>query len=320
MIVGIDYIKLKNIFRRDGGVNKLFTKSTVALAVLVVIWGISWPIYKLSIVYAPPLLFSGMRALLGGCLISLLIVKLRDRLQWRQHWRKYCISALFNTVLFFGLHTIGLHYLPGGLFSVLVYFQPVLLGLFAWIWLGESMTSIKITGLLIGFIGIMVVSMEHLTAQLSIIGVMLGVLTAFFWAIGVVYVKKVSEEIDAYWMVAMQFTIGGVVLLVLGSMTENWSAIEWHPMYLFGLGFGATTGIPVAYIIYYSLIRAGEASKVAVFTFLVPVISVFISTVFVGEPMTHTLWIGLVLVVLSICFVNYRRKEPVILMEIKNKE
>lgn len=300
--------------------NKLFTKSTFALVVLVAIWGVSWPIYKLSIVYAPPLLFSGMRALLGGSLITLLMFKLRDRLQWHQHWRKYSISALFNTVLFFGLHTIGLHYLPGGLFSVLVYFQPVLLGLFAWMWLGETMTPIKVTGLLIGFIGIIVVSAEHFTAQLSILGVVLGVLTAFFWALGVVYVKKVSEEVDAYWMVAMQFTIGGVVLLVLGSVTESWSAIEWESMYLFGLGFGATMGIPVAYIIYYSLIRAGEASKVAVFTFLVPVISVFISTVFVGEAMTHTLWVGLLLVVLSICFVNYRKKELVILLHTKNEE
>lgn len=300
--------------------NKLFTKSTFALIVLVVIWGVSWPIYKLSIVYAPPLLFSGMRALLGGSLIILLMFKLRDRLQWRQHWRKYSISALFNTILFFGLHTIGLHYLPGGLFSVLVYFQPVLLGLFAWMWLGETMTPIKVTGLLIGFIGIIVVSAEHFTAQLSILGVVLAVLTAFFWAIGVVYVKKVSEEVDAYWMVAMQFTIGGVVLLVLGSVTESWSSIKWESMYLFGLGFGATMGIPVAYIIYYSLIRAGEASKVAVFTFLVPVISVFISTVFVGEPMTHTLWVGLLLVVLSICFVNYRKNEPVILLHTENEE
>ncbi|PIC79281.1 EamA family transporter [Sporosarcina sp. P18a] len=299
--------------------NKLFTKSSLALVILVGIWGVSWPIYKLSIVYAPPLVFSGMRALLGGCLIALLIIKLRDRLQWCQHWRKYCISALFNTVLFFGLHTIGLHYLPGGLFSVLVYFQPVLLGLFAWMWLGESMTAIKVTGLLIGFIGIVVVSVEHFSNQISLLGVILGVLTAFFWAIGVAYVKKVSEEIDAYWMVAMQFTIGGVVLLIVSAATESWSAIEWHPMYIFGLGFGATMGIPVAYIIYYSLIRAGEASKVAVFTFLVPVISVLISTVFVREPMTHTLWVGLLLVVVSICFVNYRKKVPVTLMDISNK-
>lgn len=232
---------------------------------------------------------------------------------WRQHWWKYCISALFNTVLFFGLHTIGLGYLPGGLFSVLVYFQPVLLGVFAWMWLGEQMTPVKLAGLIVGFIGIVVVGLDGLTTHVSVIGVLLGLLTAFFWALGVVYVKKVSHEIDAYWMVAMQFAIGGIVLLTAGSLTENWSAIEWNGLYVFGLGFGGTMGIPVAYVIYYSLVNAGEASKVGVYTFLVPVISVFISTIFLNEPVTYKLLIGLVLVGISIYFVNRRAEKPVIL-------
>ncbi|MDV6378685.1 DMT family transporter [Sporosarcina sp. GW1-11] len=292
------------------GLNK---KTTAALLLLVSIWGISWPIYKVSAAYAPPLLFGGMRALFGGCLVVLVMLRFRSELKWRQHWRKYCISALFNTVLFFGLHTLGFNYLPGGLLSVLVYFQPVLLGVFAWIWLGERMTVLNVFGLFLGFIGISIVSVDGLTSHLSGIGVLLGLLTAFFWAIGVIYVKKVSEEVNAFWMVAMQFTIGGAVLLLLGSLTESWSAIEWNGMFLFGVGFGSTVGIPVAYIIYYKLLQAGVASKVGVFTFLVPIISVFVSTIVVGETITFKLIAGLVLVVLSIYFVNYRKKQPAIL-------
>ncbi|WP_153733423.1 DMT family transporter [Sporosarcina obsidiansis] len=288
--------------------NKLLTKSNAALLFLVLLWGVSWPIYKASVVYAPPLLFAGMRAALGGCLVALLILPMRRKLKWRKNWRKYCISALFNTILFFGLHTVGLNHLPGGLFSVLVYFQPVLLGLFAWVWLDENMSWIKVVGLITGFIGIIIVSIDGLTTHISVIGVVLGVLTAVFWAFGVIYVKKVSHEVDAYWMVAMQFTIGGMALLAVGSLTESWSAIEWNSMYLFGLGFGGTMGIPIAYIIYYRLINAGEASKVGVFTFLVPVISVFISTVFLREPITHKLIAGLLLVVVSIYFVNYQKR------------
>lgn len=238
---------------------------------------------------------------------------MRKELKWQENWWKYCVSALLNTVLFFGLHTIGLHYLPGGLFSVLVYFQPVLLGLFAWIWLGEQMTFVKMIGFVIGFIGILMVGLDGLTTHISLVGVVLGLMTALFWALGVVFVKKVSGTVDAYWMVAMQFAIGGLVLLLVGSMTESWTAIEWSGMYVFGLGFGATMGIPVAYVIYYSLVNAGEAGKIGVFTFLVPVISVFISTIFVGEPITGKLVSGLILVAVSICFVNYRRKKTVIL-------
>jgi drug/metabolite transporter (DMT)-like permease len=290
----------------------VFTKSTVALLSLVMIWGISWPIYKVTVEYTPPILFAGLRAILGGLILAVIIVKIRDKINWRKNWSKYCISAFFNTFLFFGLHTVGLVYLPGGLFSVLVYFQPVLLGLFAWVWLGENMTPIKMFGLVIGFFGIVVVSVDGLIVHISVIGVVLGLLTAFAWAVGVIYVKKVSVEVNALWMVAMQFTIGGAVLLIAGTFLESWSAIQWNGIYLFGVGFGATFGIPVAYVIYYHLLNSGEASKVGSFTFLVPVIAVYVGTVFLDEPVTFTLIAGLLLVVISIWLVNFKGKREVI--------
>lgn len=283
---------------------RLFTKTNGGLLLLVCIWGISWPIYKLSVPYSPPLIFAGLRALFGGLLLAITLYKIRNKINWRTNWPKYCISALFNTVLFFGFHTVGLMYLPGGLFSVLVYFQPVLLGLFAWLWLGENMTVLKLIGLLIGFIGIIIVSIDGLIVHISVIGVVLGLVTAFVWALGVVYIKKVGDDVDAYWMVALQFIIGGFVLLISGTVFESWTAIHWNGIFLFGLGFGVTMGIPVAYVIYYTLVRAGEASKVGSFTFLVPIISVFVGVLFLDEPATFTLIVGLLLVVLSIYMVN----------------
>ncbi|MBU8880879.1 DMT family transporter [Bacillus sp. FJAT-29790] len=287
---------------------KFFTKSNVALLLLIIIWGVSWPIYKLAVPYTPPLLFAGMRALIGGLLLAAFLFNMRSKINWREKWPKYCISALLNSVLFFGLQTFGLIYLPGGLLSVLVYFQPVLLGLFAWIWLGEKMSPIKIMGLLIGFLGIVVVSVDGLTIHISAIGVILGLLTALSWALGVTYVKLVSSEVDAFWMVALQSIIGGVILTATGTIFESWTDIVWNDAYLFGLGYGAIFGTALAFVIYYKLVNAGEASKIASFTFLVPIISVFTGTVFLGESATYTLIIGLLLVVISIYFVNYPKK------------
>ncbi len=292
----------------DVQLGKFFTKSTLLLFCLICMWGVSWPIYKQAVPYTPPLLFAGLRALIGGLLLLAVLLKTRSEIRWRENWAKYCISAFFNVILFFGLQTFGLIYLPGGLFSVLVYFQPVLLGLFAWMWLGELMTPLKITGLIIGFAGIIIVSVDGLTVHISAIGVILGLLTALGWAFGVIYVKKVSREVNAYWMVGMQFTIGGAFLVGTGTIFESWAAIEWNGILIFGILFGATIGIPVAYSIYYSLVNAGEASKVGSFTFLVPIISVLIGTIFLDEPMTYMLFVGLLLVGISIYFVNYRGK------------
>lgn len=286
----------------------MFKKSTVALIALILIWGASWPINKLAVPYSPPLLYAGQRALLGGILLTVIIWKTRGKINWRENWRKYCIGAFFNTILFFGLQTAGLLYLPSGLFSVLVYFQPILLGLFAWLLLGESLSPVKIFGLFLGFVGVAVVSVDGLTVHVSVIGVTLGLLTAVSWAFGVIYVKKISKEVDAYWMVALQCILGGAFLLGTGSVFESWSAIEWNWHYLSGLSFGATIGIPLAYILYYSLVNAGEASKVGSYTFLIPIVAVLLGVVFLGETVTYTLVIGMLLVAISIYFVNFQYK------------
>ena len=283
-------------------------KTTIAIASLVFIWGISWAIYKMALAYTPPILFAGMRSLIGGVLLALCLLPTWKKINWRENWLKYCISAVLNTLFFYGIQTVGLVYLPGGLFSVLVYFQPILIGFFAWMWLGERMTWIKITGLILGFFGIVSVSADGFTGQVSAIGVVLGLLTALTWALGVIYVKKESAKVDSLWMVAMQSLLGGAVLTVMGAGLENWSDIVWNTQYLIGLGYGSTFGVPIAIAIYFSLVNAGEASKVAAFTFLVPLIAVITGTIFMDEPITYTLLAGLLLIVVSIYLVNYQGK------------
>jgi len=289
-------------------VGRFSIKTTIAIASLVFIWGISWAIYKMALAYTPPILFAGMRSLIGGVLLALCLLPTWKKINWRENWPKYCISAVLNTLFFYGIQTVGLVYLPGGLFSVLVYFQPILIGFFAWMWLGERMTWIKITGLILGFFGIVSVSADGFTGQVSAIGVVLGLLTALTWALGVIYVKKESAKVDSLWMVAMQSLLGGAVLTVMGAGLENWSDIVWNSQYLIGLGYGSTFGVPIAIAIYFSLVNAGEASKVAAFTFLVPLIAVITGTIFMDEPITYTLLAGLLLIVVSIYLVNYQGK------------
>lgn len=288
---------------------KVVPKTALSIACLVLIWGLSWSIYKMALTSTPPLLFAGMRSLLGGLLLALILLPSWRKIKWCQNWHRYIISALLNAACFYGIQTVGLLYLPGGLFSVLVYFQPVLIGLFAWLWLGEKMSIVKVLGLIIGFVGILSVSADGLTGNISFFGVFLALLSAVSWALGVIYVKKESSHVDSMWMVALQFVIGGGILTSIGTVVESWSSIIWNADYLLGLGFGATFGIPVAFVIYYKLINAGDASKVASFTFLVPLIAVLTGTVFMNEPFTYTLLVGLILIVVSIFFVNYQGKK-----------
>lgn len=279
-------------------------RTALLIFLLVVIWGASFSVYKVALNYSPPLLFAGLRTFVGGVVLAIVAWPQRAQIRWKQTWPVYVTSSLFNVVLFFGLQTVGLSYLPAGLFSVLVYLEPVLVGLFAWLWLGESMTWLKTVGLVLGFVGVAAVSLDSFSANLSIIGTVIGILTAIAWAIGTVYSKKVQERTHMFWLLAIQFLLGGGVLTAAGSLTEKWSNITWNGTFWFGVLYAGLLGIAASWSIWFALVRGGEASRIAAFTFFVPMISVLVATAFLHEPFSIKLVIGLVCIVLGIYLVN----------------
>lgn len=123
---------------------------------------------------------------------------------------------------------MGLRYLPSGMFAVIVYLQPVMVGVLAWLWLGDQMSALKVTGFLAGFAGVAVASIQNLSGNASAAGLLLALGTAISWSVGTVYVKRVSGRVDFMWLAAMQCLIGGVVLTGAGSITETWSGIVWN--------------------------------------------------------------------------------------------
>ncbi|MCY7759991.1 DMT family transporter, partial [Bacillus inaquosorum] len=107
------------------------TQTAILLAFLVITWGINWPLSKAALAYSPPLLFAGIRTLIGGLLLVIVALPRIHKLRLKETWPIYLVSALLNITLFYGLQTIGLNYLPAGLFSAIVFFQPVLMGVFS---------------------------------------------------------------------------------------------------------------------------------------------------------------------------------------------
>ncbi|MGX9135868.1 DMT family transporter [Rummeliibacillus sp. JY-2-4R] len=279
-------------------------KTVLSIAAVILIWSLCWPIYKVGLNYTPPLLFSGMRSFLGGLLLALFLLPQWRKIQWNKCWYIYIIVGLFNTVIFQGLQTVGLQFLPSGLYSVIVYLQPVLVVLLAWLWLKESLTRTKIIGMLLGFLGVVVVSIESFTGNISLLGVILALITSIGWALGVIYVRKTAALVHGLWLVALQNLIGGGFLTVSGLITEDFSSIEWNIPYISCLIYGCIFGVTCATALYFKLMGSGDASKVGAATFLVPLLAVAIGTIVLGEPFTWSLVIGLLLILISIYTMN----------------
>ncbi|MCM3568677.1 DMT family transporter [Neobacillus mesonae] len=298
--------------------NPVRVKSAFLLAFLVIMWGINWPMTKFALNYSPPLLFAGMRLFLGGLLLLIFAIPRYNLLRFKETWPIYFVSAILNIILYYGLQTVGLNYLPAGLFTTIVFLQPVLVGIFSWIWLGESMYAFKAAGLILGFAGVGIVCLGGLAGHISITGVLLALGSAISWALGTVYMKKTSQKVDGIWLTTLHIIIGGLFLLVSGTGTESWSSVSWNLPFTLTLLFISIFVIALGWLDFFTLISSGDASKVSTYTFLIPIISILGSSLFLHEKVTISLFAGIILVVLSIVLVSVKPKKESIGLQLHN--
>jgi O-acetylserine/cysteine efflux transporter len=279
----------------------------MAFFLLVLFWGSAFAVVKIGLDYSPPVLFAGLRSVVGGLAMVLVAFWWGGSPDLRRDWPVFLLLALFNVVLFIGLQTYAILYLPSGSAAVLIYLQPILVGLLAWPVLGETLTAAKILGLLLGFSGIVAVSAGNILGAenaISPAGVVFGTTSALSWALGTVYFKKFEARVSTLWAVALMFLAGGVILTALGVLVESLGQVSWTGVFVASLLYSGLVGTSLAWVIWFALVRAGEASRVASYIFAVPLTAVLIGVVFLDEPLGYTLLIGAAFVVCGIYLVN----------------
>jgi len=276
----------------------------LAFALLVLFWGSAFSVVKVGLEHSPPMIFAGLRTLMGGLVILLAAVVWGGSPHLRRDWPIFLLLAAFNVVIFFGFQTLAILYLPSGTAAVLEYLQPMLVGLLAWMVLGESLSLAKIVGLTLGFSGIVAVSSGSIFGNISPGGVAFGAGSAFSWALGTVFFKRYEARISTMWAVAIPFVIGGMVLTLFSFAIESWSEVSPTATLFASLSYVSLVEIALAWLIWFGLVRTGEASRVAVYVFFVPLVSIVIGAVFLDERPTLSLLIGAALIVTSIYAVN----------------
>jgi O-acetylserine/cysteine efflux transporter len=285
------------------------TSQAVAIVVLVIAWGSTFAAVKVGLDSAPPILFGGIRSILGGTVMVALAFARSGRPELRATWPAYALLTLLNVVLFFSLQTLAILELPSGLAAVLIYLQPVLVGVLAAPLLGEALTALKVIGLLLGFAGILVVSLGAFSGHASLLGVAYAVVGALVWALGTIAFKRYAEVVDAWWAVAIPFLVGGMVMSAGGVVFEG-TAIAWSGRFVVALAYASVVGTALSWALWFGLVSSGEAGRAAAYIFFVPLISLVIGAVFLHETLGPSLLVGAALVIVGVYLVNRRPWVP----------
>lgn len=256
-------------------------------------WGASYVPSAWLLESWPPLLAAGARLTLAGLLVLGLLAALGRPLRPGLSAGGVAWLALTQTVLFYGATFWGIAHAGAGLAAVLANTDPLFVAALAAIALGERLGRAQWAGLALGLAGVGVVVWSGPAWPPGLSGSALVVVGgALAWSLGTVaVVRGLRGRADPLALAAWQMTLGGLVLLGAGALTEGGAALGARELALLvGLAL-AGSAVPAA-LFYLALVRA-PAAEVSAWFFLVPVIGVASAWPLLGERPGLRLWIGL---------------------------
>jgi drug/metabolite transporter (DMT)-like permease len=174
----------------------------------------------------------------------------------------------------------------------------------------EKLTSKKIIGCTIGFIGVVLVNVSGNGVDLSFsfLGEGFILISTVAYAFSSIYIKRYSDSENPVVLSSWQFIVGGIIMTICGLLAGG--RIEtWTPSGVAMLLYLATVSA-VAYSLWGILLKYNPVSKVAVFGFMNPVFGVILSAILLRDEgsLSITSVGALALVCLGIYIVNVEKQ------------
>ena len=303
-----------------------FLQKTWVVCVLALVctflWGSASPCIKLGYAYFQipssetwtQVLFAGTRFILAGVLTILIGSALNRKMlvPTKSSLPSIAKLALFQTILQYIFFYIGLAHNSGVKASIIngsnTFFVILLASL---LFHQEKLNFKKVAGCVIGFAGVIVVSIngKSIDMDLSLMGDGSLFLCAISYAVSSCLMKNFSKKDNPVMLSGYQFIFGGIVMVILGLIMGG--RITHVSVSAILMLFYLACISAVAYSLWGILLKHNPVSKVAIFGFTNPVFGVLLSAWWLGEGSKElgiNALVALVLVCIGICIVNYTGK------------
>ncbi|MDN3437973.1 DMT family transporter [Planococcus sp. APC 3900] len=268
--------------------------------------GSSFVVAKIGLTYISPLLLAGLRFVIAGC-IMLVFVRLFKRKQPanKGEWGKLILIGAIQTAGVMGSIFLSLRTITSGESAILTFMNPLLVVMIGTLALGIRYRVVQWTGVLLGFAGVFIAMGSHLTIE---IGTFLGFLSAVFWSVGTLIIKKWGGLFDIWVMTAYQMFFGGLILLV-GSVFLETSRLVINSSSILILLWLAIPASIIQFTVWFYLLQKGDSGKVSAFLFLAPLFGILFGWLVLGEQLGLPLLIGGSLIFAGIFLVNWPEKQ-----------
>jgi drug/metabolite transporter (DMT)-like permease len=270
-------------------------RATVAALFYIFLWAAAFVPSKIAVLDSSPLAFLVVRFLFGGIILGAIALALRLPFpRGRREWIAVVALGICANTLYLGCNYEALRYLSAGMGSILASTNPLILALLAPQLLGERVTLLKALGLLLGFGGVVLIMWSRTgtgDANLGAIAIVLVGVTANVLA--TVLFKRLRTEAHLLSISAVQLAAAGLAVAPFAILVDGPPHFDLTPRLIVSFFYLFFSMSLVATVLWYWILRNGEASKVSAYFFLTPIFGLALGGLVLGEAIHPHDLIGL---------------------------
>jgi drug/metabolite transporter (DMT)-like permease len=277
---------------------------------LVLIWSSTWVAIKIGLEDCPPLLGAGVRFAAAG--LVLLAIAAAQRRPLRTDWLLAGVLALAPFAFAYGLVYWGEQYVPSGLAAVLFGILPLYTALLGTVLLpDEPLRAPLLIGVLIGIGGLSLAFLESVelgSAEKAALGASALALAPLGAALGSISQKRRAGQLDAVVLNGWAMLVGGLLLLPLSALTEDWGDFVWSAESVGSIAYLALFGSALAFVTLTVLLRQLSALGLSFLAMLLPFGALLFGAALYDESITARAVAGAVLVATGLAIAQWSRR------------
>jgi len=267
-------------------------RNAVLFVVLAAVWGSAFTAIKAGLSYFPPVLFAAFRYDLAGVLVLGYAAYATDR--WRPRGREEWIvvgtGGVFLIAAYHALLFVGEQGTTSAAAAIVVSLSPILTTAFARGLLpDERLTPVGIAGLLVGFVGVVILSNpdpSNLTDSRTV-SLFLIFLAACSFALGSVLTRRQETALPIETMEAWSMLLGaGVMHGASVGLAESAAEIEWTSEAILALFYLAIVASAIGFLIYFDLLDRLGPIEINLVSYAAPIAAAVTGLVVLGETPT----------------------------------
>jgi len=294
-------------------------KIWVALVTVYILWGSTYLAIRVGVQTIPPFLLAAIRFLVAGGLLYGWRRLVKDPSPTRLEWRSAAVVGFFMLVAGNGTLAWAEQRVVSGIAALIVGTSPIWMVLIDAIRPGGRRPNFQTgLGILIGFAGIALLigpgGFSGNGQSIDPIGLAALVFCAITWSAGSLINRDAKLPESPLMGISMEMLAGGVMLLLLGTLTGEWSRLELAKVStasLVGLLYLIVFGAMIGFSAYLWLLRVAPTPLVSTYAYVNPLIAIFVGNLLADELLTARILIAALVIVSSVALINTGRSASV---------